>query len=680
MLTANGAPIDTSGMNPASGTLPVTPHHTTDYELTISRLDGRTFSKTLRVRVVRVHLDPLTVSSTQIAAGGTVDLGWNALSPSGDAIGVVVFPKDMEEVASPFEDLSADHSPVPGFDAEPWVTVEFPAGFSFPFVGDTARAVRISTLGFLSFDLGHQAWWYSPTLFPSSYYPTGLVHLAPFWEDLQRYETGQIYAGLVSDAAGDRFIVQWKAMQYWTPTGAPGADLNFEVVLFPNGSFEYRYGTMSSPMHAGRADGNFATIGYQDRTSTFGSNVTAAEEVPGGLSNRSWGLGVDGASSGTATVRVGASGTIAVCALVTGDFECRTVKVHSLFPGAISLTELMLDPTEGPDAQWFEVRNLSNHAIDLNGFEIRVGASTRTIAAGTAILLQPGERATFAASPSPGFAPTWVYGSGMTLDPSGGDLSLSLDGSTLTQVRWDPTWTIVTGVSLELDGGLQTMWRVADPLVDPSDWCQGTSVFGAGDRGTPGGGGAGCVGMYDVDYHSSMPFIDISASGTPVPDGGYDVEIPGGVPFSFPLFGDDVTSAPLWYSSDAFLAFGTDGTWADFEAGSIMPYTWGGLVTGPGSSTLTELRNVAGRQVWIIQWNGWTHYSEPGSSITLQVQLWEGGDVVMAFAGIEGGDTIHGVGDYPPLIGLVGVGWSDEIWYTPWEGASAPYLHSGQSI
>ncbi|HEY0840167.1 MAG TPA: hypothetical protein VGD74_08275, partial [Vulgatibacter sp.] len=67
------------------------------------------------------------------------------------------------------------------------------------------------------------------------------------------------------------------------------SEMNVEVVAYASGSFEYRYGLMWAEILQEWADGEFASIGYQDTTGTHGYMLNPGQvAVPGGLSNRSF--------------------------------------------------------------------------------------------------------------------------------------------------------------------------------------------------------------------------------------------------------------------------------------------------------------------------------------------------------------------------------------------------------
>jgi len=670
-ITRNGVPMYLSGYLADGDSVVVAPTEFSTYTLTVTSQDGRTASLTRTVRVVRVHVDTATASPSRVALGGAVDVSWTASSPSGDPASVFVIPSftEIDPATYAFEDISATGTPLPGFAGQgTWgESIPLPIGFTFPFLGEVATSVHIEADGYLSFDPSHSTN-YTHGALPGS--GTAGTHLAPFWGDLTADPTGQIFTKLVSGPTGDRFIIQWKGYLF---ESSYDGDLNFEVVLFPDGSFEYRYGTMSAT-DQWEADGSYATIGFQDLAGRIGQTFSLNREVPGGLSNRGWRFEASRPSSGTIPAVPGPDGVVRVCAVTAGDIECKDVLVDVVKPGDLVLTELMLDPTGGIGDQWFEIRNLSARPIDLRGFQIRSGTDTHVIAAAAPLLVQPGQYRTLAAGPAPGFTPDYVYAA-IWPDPADGDLSLELDGTVVTSAQWDSSWTIPAGASLSLDGLAQSPFLASQPLWS-AFWCESTAPFGAGDAGSPGAAGAGCITEYDVDFYSSAPFIDIAATGAPlgVP-ASFSAEIPGGIPFAFPFFGG-ANRTTLFVEADGRLFFAQSCfmgmCFPDESEGAIDPFfswTMGGV---PASSVQYEVKTVGGRQVLIVQFNDMGFWTEPGT-VTFQAQLWAGGDVVFAYPTLDGGLEAHGAS---ASVRLVAVGAMEYLDYSSFQ----PSLREGQSI
>ncbi len=653
-LTGNGVPIDTTGMIVDADSIELIPGDTTEYVLQVSRSsDGRSDSKALVVRVIRASLDSVSVSRPRIAEGGTVDVSWSATAPAGDPISVQVVPAAMTELDPTevaFEDISISAPELTAFvnKTNGAATVNFPTGFTFPYMGELYSSVRVLSDGYLSFaSLGASSTPGNVRL--PDFIVTGGVQLAPFWTDLHSYSTGHVFAGHIDDHLGERFIVQWQGFQYLHTTAAV-VSLNFQVVLFPNGSFDFRYGGMSSDLEQHRADGSTATIGYQDPTGRFGDLILFKEAKNGGLSNRAWRFDADQGSTGTLSVSPARNGEIMVCATAADDRDCRIVQVVVESPGDLAFTEVQLDPI-GTD-QWFELRNLSDRVVTLDGMELVSGSDRHTITPANPLVLPPGAFVTMAAGGNPGFTPDYVFGSGLSLDASGGDLAVEFDGTTLTKVEWDASWAIAPGVSLSLDGTKQVKRIAASTFADPSSWCASLPSYSGGNLGTPGAAGASCLSVYDVDFYSDMPFIDIYFSGDPVASLGFR-EILGGLPFDFPFYGQGTRN--VLFANGGTIGFGGSCTFGicsmNATQGTISILGNTPYLAEPGGRLSHEVRTVNGLQVSILQWTNLTTTTELQligqpvpriGQLTLQVQLWESGDIVMVYRDLEGLDAVLG--------------------------------------
>ncbi|HEY0839858.1 MAG TPA: lamin tail domain-containing protein, partial [Vulgatibacter sp.] len=365
-----------------------------------------------------------------------------------------------------------------------------------------------------------------------------------------------------------------------------------------------------------------------------------------------------------------------ICTVTVGDLHCEIVDVDVVRPGDLAITEVQLDPSSGASGQWIEVRNLRSRAVSLEGFELSNGAGLHLVQPDQPLAIQPGAFATLAASATPGFAPDYVYGPGLPLDPTGGGVSLQLDGLVVAQVEWDPWWPLVSGASLELDGGRHVSDHAARPLVDPFDFCVAEVAYAGADLGTPGSLGPGCVSEYEIDFYSERPFIDVSQTGTPVPAANVPdaiFSIPGGLLFSFPFFGG-TDRTELWVNSGGYVGFGKScfiDCQLDFSKGLIYAFH-DRLEAKPGASFDHALLTVGGTDVMILQWTGFRRSDSEGT-LTFQVQLWEGGDVVIAYEALDGDETYLGS---EALVGLTGVDWSGEVFYS----VGSSNLRPGQAL
>ena len=129
----------------------------------------------------------------------------------------------------------------------------FELGFPFYFYGNEYNAVRVCTNGFLSFTSTATSYTNQPI--PSSEDPNAL--LAPFWDDLNPNNGGQMYYF----PWGDHFVVQWNAVPHYS-SGGPET---FQVVIYADGSILFNYKTVDT--------GNSSTVGIENESGTDGLQV-----------------------------------------------------------------------------------------------------------------------------------------------------------------------------------------------------------------------------------------------------------------------------------------------------------------------------------------------------------------------------------------------------------------------
>ncbi|MFZ1945928.1 MAG: S8 family serine peptidase [bacterium] len=138
----------------------------------------------------------------------------------------------------------------------------FPIGFDFSFYGNTFNQFYACTNGFLSFTSTLGTYTNQPLPNAASAVPENL--LAFFWDDLV-FRDGSGSEDVPSEACyyfdGTKLIVQYEHMyQIANYTD----DLNFQIILYPDGQVVYQYGTLSSSTL------NSATIGIQNATKDDG--------------------------------------------------------------------------------------------------------------------------------------------------------------------------------------------------------------------------------------------------------------------------------------------------------------------------------------------------------------------------------------------------------------------------
>ena len=157
--------------------------------------------------------------------------------------------------------------------------------------------------------------------------------------------------------------------------------------------------------------------------------------------------------------------------------------------GDVVITEIMQNPAAVSDnnGEWFELYNTTFAPIDLNGWTISDnGSNTHTIDNGGTLIIAPGAYLVLGVNDdfttNGGVTVNYTYDASFALGNSDDELILKAsDGITIDSIAWDggPNWPDPNGISMSLQ----------NPNFDnnlPTNWCEATTTYGAGDYGTPG--------------------------------------------------------------------------------------------------------------------------------------------------------------------------------------------------
>ncbi len=156
-------------------------------------------------------------------------------------------------------------------------------------------------------------------------------------------------------------------------------------------------------------------------------------------------------------------------------------------PGEVVITELMANPAAVGDAagEWFEVAALAD--FDLNGVQVFrlddgvTPTAVQTLGSPACLEVESGDRVLFVRNPDPvanGGLPEGGFVFGFSLVNSNGGMGIGVDDAVLDAIAWA---TVPTGASRSLDeGSVDT-----GANDDATNWCAATTVYGAGDSGTP---------------------------------------------------------------------------------------------------------------------------------------------------------------------------------------------------
>ncbi len=669
VLEENGQPLlsHPSGSIPLSGTMDVTPTENAVYTIRTTSA-GRSSDVSRTVEVRTFNLDWTGPGPGQrIFPGEKVTLSWDV-----EALGseTPTFTVPMGELGASAGQPAAYEDVRIHPDAEELVlsggngygAVILPAGFSFPYFGQDMGEFLVWADGYISFNPATTGTSVGTNLhLPNATGNNVKIHLAAFWDDL----FGRANDSVWTHFDGSRYIVQWTNFNRSSgslngETNGNLYDLNFQIVLYPDGAFEYRYGKMDPlpPPHVNSSchpsscvnevAGSSATIGYQDPTGTFGythhfgGSTDAATNVPvhGGLAHRSFRF--DPVTSGSVEVTVGQTKDYEICAVAGSFSECKTVTIDPVAnPGDLAISELMIDPVGGTQAQWFELRNLTLVPIDLQDFEIQTSSGSHPIVG--SLVVPPGGFVTLASSAADvSFVPDYEYGEDLSLDFLFDTLRLNAGTATIASASWDGFWFIPRGKSLSVDPSYQRQGVVSHD--DFGRWCEES----AAGVGSPGVLGRGCrYPDYDVDHAADTTFFDIWTTGTAVRALAADAGV-ARIPvagLAQPFFGS--TMARIWASSNGWISFADvdpaggataspssvprSGTTA--PAGPLLAVFWDDLRCDPSVRRCGfhyEEVLLDGEDVLILQWTNFSRGAAQGG-ITVQAQLWANGDIVVAF-------------------------------------------------
>ncbi len=168
-------------------------------------------------------------------------------------------------------------------------------------------------------------------------------------------------------------------------------------------------------------------------------------------------------------------------------------------PGDLVINEVMQNPNVVGDnvGEWFEILNVSGAAIDINGWTISdAGSDSHVINNGGPLVVPAGGFVVLGnntnSGTNGGVTVNYGYGGSFFLANGDDELVLTAPGPVeYDRIEWDggPVWPDPNGASMNLDPDS------ADIVSNDggANWCDATSVFGAGDSGTPGAANTECV-------------------------------------------------------------------------------------------------------------------------------------------------------------------------------------------
>jgi len=331
-VEVGGNSIPLSGLQ---GSAPIPSLPTGSHQLTlVAESPGtRPDSTTATIEVIEETVfDSVEVSPENPEPGTDVTISWRAVCA--DAVKLNRGDLAPHDGNAPFQSIVGTGTFVPfttlcgSYTAgdEGCLDLAFPSGFVFPFEDDVRSSIRVFANGFASFhDYTGDSWDNEQGGYPTSSFPWPTF--AVFWEDLLDNVfaidplVGIVYE-LVGTAPNRSLIIEWPSrISLWWGL-LQDHNLEFQLVLHENGTFEYRYGDMTNPGDFWWDAGAFAVIGYQNLAGTAGAVIANWTIPSGGLSNRSYVFDfVDRPPSGSFTIRPRTSQKVLLRAFGTDEVE-----------------------------------------------------------------------------------------------------------------------------------------------------------------------------------------------------------------------------------------------------------------------------------------------------------------------------------------------------------------------
>jgi len=187
-----------------------------------------------------------------------------------------------------------------------------------------------------------------------------------------------------------------------------------------------------------------------------------------------------------------------ICALVVALFMLGYLVGEAADPGDVIINEVMQNPdaVNDADGEWFELYNVSDLNIDIDGWVIADdGGQRHTIDNGSPLVVPTGGYLVLGnnddMNTNGGYECDYVYSGWGYLGNGDDEIILEQDGVEMARLNYDggPVWPDPTGHSMAWTGP-------PGDYQDGSDWVEETVVqYGDGDYGTPGGPNSAATGV-----------------------------------------------------------------------------------------------------------------------------------------------------------------------------------------
>ena len=216
------------------------------------------------------------------------------------------------------------------------VSAVFNLGFTFDFYGQEFTQARIATNGCLHFKTsGAYCSDYTPDPLANQYTYTML----PFWTDLIRDND----SSMLAKSFNDKTVFGWYDMREYNRA----SDNSFEVILWTNDTFEYRYGALDIINHdvligeVGSGSAEVYEYLFHDECNTGSTNSKSCADTDWNNTDKNQNLESGGSLYGTGT------GNVVDCSNPLNDYSC------SGYWEAYDDLQCDLDPQYGPFCQGY---------------------------------------------------------------------------------------------------------------------------------------------------------------------------------------------------------------------------------------------------------------------------------------------------------------------------------------
>ena len=216
------------------------------------------------------------------------------------------------------------------------VSAVFNLGFTFDFYGQAFTQARIATNGCLHFKTsGAYCSDYTPDPLANQYTYTML----PFWTDLIRDND----SSMLAKSFNDKTVFGWYDMREYNRA----SDNSFEVILWTNDTFEYRYGALDIINHdvligeVGSGSAEVYEYLFHDECNTGSTNSKSCADTDWNNTDKNQNLENGGSLYGTST------GNVIDCSNPLNDYSCTG------YWEAYDDLQCDLDPQYGPFCQGY---------------------------------------------------------------------------------------------------------------------------------------------------------------------------------------------------------------------------------------------------------------------------------------------------------------------------------------